>query len=559
MRPNLTLTFLGGLGDIGRNCAVLETSDSALLIDCGLMFPSADMPGVDLVLPDFSYLQDLRKPIVGCVITHGHEDHHGALSFLLQQTVFPIYGSAWSLALAGKRLEEAGLIDGLDLIAVGDGDRVDLGEFEVEFVPVAHSVPDGFATVIRSQGVTILHTGDWKLDLTPTDGRLTDFARIGSIATGEGIDLLLADSTNADEPGYCESEAVIRRSIAELFREHRDQRVLVACFASHIHRIQQVIDAAASQGRSIATLGMSMRKNVDLAIELGLMSEIPNRVDIADIADLPPHEVCVLATGSQGEPMSALSLIAGGRSRWLDVIPGDLVIFSTTAISGNELGVSRVMDGLARRGASVVHSGFANVHTSGHAKQEDLKLMLTIANPKCLIPVHGEHRHLAAHAQLARSLGWDDARVVLCEDGSQVRIGTDSIQRNGAVSARYVYVDGDVGPVGPKTLRDRSALAETGVLHVTLCLQPTGVVTVRAASTGWVDPAAKDTVHLQLETRLLDEVKTKLDGDAGTHPPHIDGSWFRRVVKSAAAATAGGVPTLLTSILNVTGKREAAK
>jgi ribonuclease J len=456
------------LGEIGRNCACIEVEGRILLLDVGLMFPDTDMLGVDLVLPDFTYLRDNADRVEGAIITHGHEDHMGGLSYLLRELSFPIYGSELTLGLARNRIEEAGLLDRTELIPVQDGERRRIGPCEVEFIPVTHSVPHGFATAFHTPHGTILHTGDFKLDLTPVDGRLTDLARIGAISSGEGIKLLLSDSTNADEPGHARSETSVGKVLYELFHNHQGRRIVIACFASHIHRVQQIADAAVEQGRKVATLGLSMKKNVKLARSMGLL-DIPEYalVDIDDVDDLPPGEVCVISTGSQGEPMSALALMATRNNRWLEVGPDDTVILSSHPIPGNEMNVSKVIDGLVRLGAEVVHSGIYDVHASGHAKQEELKTLLSIAKPEWFVPVHGEYRHLVAHARLARSMGVvDDDHTIVCTDGDQLVLDEKGLRVDGTVPAGYLYVDGIVGDVGHGVLRDRRVLAEEGVVVV---------------------------------------------------------------------------------------------
>jgi ribonuclease J len=462
------VTFLGGLGEIGRNCACIEVDGRILLLDVGLMFPDLDMLGVDLVLPDFTYLRENADRVEGAIITHGHEDHMGGLSYLLRELSFPIYGSALTLGLARNRIEEAGLLDRTELIPVADGERRRIGPCEVEFIPVTHSVPHGFATAFHTPHGTILHTGDFKLDLTPVDGRLTDLARVGALASGEGIKLLLSDSTNADEPGHARSETSVGQVLYNLFHAHEGRRIVIACFASHIHRVQQIADAAVAFGRKVATLGLSMKKNVKLARSMGLL-HIPEHalVDIDDVADLPPGQVCVISTGSQGEPMSALSLMAQRNNRWLEVGPDDTVILSSHPIPGNEMNVSKVIDGLVRLGADVVHSGIHDVHASGHAKQEELKTLLSIARPEWFVPVHGEYRHLVAHARLAKGMGVvDDEHAIVCTDGDQLVLDEQGVRVDGTVPAGYLYVDGIVGDVGHGVLRDRRVLAEEGVVVV---------------------------------------------------------------------------------------------
>src|SRR3954453_13652504 len=377
MANPVSVTFLGGLGEIGRNCACIEVDGRIMLLDCGLMFPDVEMPGVDLVLPDFTYLRENADRIEGCVLTHGHEDHVGALSFLLRELSFPVYGSALTLGLARNRIEEAGVLDRTELIPVVDGERRRIGPFDVEFIPVTHSVPHGFAPAFHTPQGVILHSGDFKLDLTPVDGRRTDMARIGAIADSVGIRLLMSDSTNAEERGSTSSESEVGEVLLRLFQANEGRRIITACFASHIHRIQQICNAALATGRSIATLGRSMGKNLALARSMGLLS-VPDSqlVEIEKIDSYDPGEVCVISTGSQGEPLSALSLMAAGDNKWLKVGPDDTVILSSHAIPGNEAAVGKVIDGLMRIGCEVIHSGTADVHVSGHAMQSELKTML---------------------------------------------------------------------------------------------------------------------------------------------------------------------------------------
>ena len=491
MSPSpVRISFLGGLGEIGRNCAAVEIDGRILLIDCGLMFPTLEMPGVDLVLPDFTWLRDNADRVEACVLTHGHEDHAGGLSFLLRELSFPIYGSELTLGLARNRIEEAGLLDRTELITVRDGERRKIGPFDCEFIPVTHSVPQGFAIALHTPQGVVLHSGDWKLDLTPVDGRTTDLARIGAIAKDPGIRLLLSDSTNAEEPGHTVSERTVGGVIRDLIRDHADKRVIVTCFASHIHRVQQIAEAAIGEGRTVATLGRSMGKNVALARELGLLGLPADKiVDIEEIDRFQPHELCVVSTGSQGEPMSALALMAAGENKWLKVGEGDLVILSSHAIPGNEANVGRVIDGLHRRGAEVIHTGLAAVHVSGHAMAEELKTLLSIAKPEYFIPVHGEFRHLTHHARLAMAMGVGEKNVLLCEDGDVVELRDNGLEFAGQIPAGYLYVDGIVGGVGRGVLRDRKVLAAEGVVMVvvTVSAQSGEIVTGPEIITrGWV-------------------------------------------------------------------------
>lgn len=491
MAPPVHITFLGGLGEIGRNCAAIELEGSILLIDCGLMFPDDDMLGIDLVLPDFSWLLERSDDIVGCVATHGHEDHIGALSYLLREAAFPVYGTALTLGLARGRIEEAGLLGNTDLITVGDNQRVRIGPFDVEFIPATHSVPQGVAIAIHTPQGTILHTGDFKIDLTPVDHRLTNLSRIGAIAEGEGIRLLLADSTNADQPGHARSETSVGSVLYNLMHEQTGRRVITACFASHIHRIQQLADAAIEFGRVIAPLGRSMKRNITMARELGLL-RIPDTsiIDIEDVDRYDPGKVLVLSTGSQGEPMSALTLLASGENRWLKLSPDDTVILSSHPIPGNESAISKVIDNLFRQGAEVIHSGIADVHATGHAKAEELKLYHSIAKPEFFVPVHGEYHHLVAHSRIALTMGTPEENVVIAEDGDRLRLDDKGLTKAGRVPAEYVYVHGTVGDVGSTVLGDRRILAGDGMVAITVCVdrkQGRVVSGPRVTTRGWID------------------------------------------------------------------------
>ncbi len=533
MPDPVKVTFLGGLGEIGRNCACVEVEGKIMLLDCGLMFPDLDMLGIDLVLPDFEYLRANADRIVGCIATHGHEDHTGGLSFLLRDLSFPIYGSPLTLALARNRIDEAGLLGKTEFIPVADGERRQIGPFDCEFIPVTHSVPYGFATAFHTPQGIILHTGDFKLDLTPVDGRLTDLARMGSLADQYGIRLLLSDSTNATEKGHSHSETSVGAVLYDLFHEHEGHRIITTCFASHIHRVQQIADAALAFDRTIATMGLSMKKNVRVAREMGLL-KIPDHalVDIADVGDIAPEKLCVISTGSQGEPMSAMALMAAGENKFLKLVKGDVVIMSSHPIPGNEANVSKVIDGLVRLGTEVVHSGIEDVHATGHAKQEELKTVLSIVQPEFFVPVHGEYRHLVAHAKLGRQMGVKDDHVIVCEDGDEVELDDRGIiVRRRAVSAGYLYVDGIMGDVGAGVLRDRRVLAEEGVVVVIVGVDSrTGTIITgpEIITRGWVyAPEAEDLLE-QCAEAVRDAIK-----DAG-HNDVLDIENLQRVVRRAA-------------------------
>src|SRR4051812_25910494 len=367
------LVFLGGLGEIGRNCFCIDAGE-IIVVDCGLMFPDPDMPGVDLVLPDFTYLRENKDRVAGVVLTHAHEDHAGGLAFLLRDVPLPIYGSPLSLGLARNRIEEAGMLGHTELLPVYDGGRRRIGPFDCEFIPVTPSVPDAFATAYHTPVGTIMHSGDFKLDPTPVDGRKTDLALMGAIAERVGgVKLLMSDSTNACRPGFTPSESTVGDTLRTVFRDYPHQRLIVASFASHLHRVSQVAEQAVAAGRRVAFLGRSMVNNVALGREMGLLNIPSDRViDIDEVSRFAPGDVCVICTGSQGEPMSALSLMAAHEHKYIKISSDDVVVLSAHAIPGNESNVSRVIDSLHRAGAEVIHDRIAPVHVSGHASQEEL-------------------------------------------------------------------------------------------------------------------------------------------------------------------------------------------
>ncbi|MEQ1702662.1 MAG: ribonuclease J [Ilumatobacteraceae bacterium] len=497
MAAPVRIVFLGGLGEIGRNCMAIEQEGKVLLIDCGLMFPDADMHGIDLVLPDFTWLRQRADDIVAVVATHGHEDHVGALQYLLRELSFPIYGSAVTLGLARNRIEEAGLLGKTELVTVRDGERLMIGPFDVEFIPVTHSVPHAHAIALHTPQGLVLHTGDFKLDLTPVDGRRTDLGRIGALASTEGIRLLMADSTNAEEHGHAPSETSVGAVLRSVFAEQKGRRIITASFASHLHRIQQIADAAIANGRVVATLGLSMKKNVRMGRDLGVL-RIPDAslIDIEEIDKYQPGQVCIVSTGSQGEPMSALALLARGESKWVKVGDHDTVVLSSHAIPGNEGAVNRVIDDLLRAGVEVIHSGVADVHATGHAQADELKTYLSITNPEFFVPIHGEYRHMVANAKLGYVMGVPRDHVLVCEDGDVLELSDAGLSAVGRVPAGYLYVDGIVGDVGQGVLRDRKVLAEEGVVVVVVTVDiETGKVLVgpEIITRGWVyAPEAED-------------------------------------------------------------------
>lgn len=458
----LRVVALGGLGEVGRNMAVLETKGRLLIIDCGVLFPEDHHPGVDLILPDFSYVEDRLDDIEAIVLTHGHEDHIGAVPYLLRlKGDIPLIGSTLTLALVEAKLKEHRIRP--FTMAVKEGQREQLGVFGLEFVAVNHSIPDALAVFVRTEAGTVLHTGDFKMDQLPLDGRLTDlraFARLGE----EGVDLFMTDSTNAEMPGFTTPELEIAPAIDKVFR-HAQRRIIVACFSSHVHRVQQVLDAAAKAGRKVAFVGRSMIRNMGIASDLGYLN-VPEGivVDVKRLDSLPDDEVVLICTGSQGEPMAALSRMAN-RDHRIDVGPGDTIMLASSLIPGNENAVYRVINGLMRLGANVVHKGNAKVHVSGHASAGELLYCYNIVKPRNVLPVHGEWRHMYANAQLAIQTGVPEDHVVLAEDGVVVDLVEGKASITGVVDCGYIYVDGsNIGGTDEALLKDRRILRDEGFI-----------------------------------------------------------------------------------------------
>jgi len=455
---------LGGLGEIGRNMTVVEHRGQLLVIDCGVLFPDDHHPGIDLILPDFAYLEDRLDDVQAVILTHGHEDHIGAVPYLLRlKPDLPLVGSTLTLALVEAKLKEHRITP--YTLGVREGDRERLGVFDCEFVAVNHSIPDALAVAVRTSGGTLLHTGDFKMDQLPLDGRLTDlraFARLGE----EGVDLFLTDSTNAEVPGFTTPERDISSAVDKVFR-HAERRIIVACFSSHVHRVQQVLDAAEKAGRKVAMVGRSMVRNMGIAADLGYL-HVPDGVlvDVKKLDDLADDQIVLVCTGSQGEPMAALSRMAN-RDHRIDVGPGDTVLLASSLIPGNENAVYRVINGLMRLGANVVHKGNAQVHVSGHASAGELLYCYNIVQPRNVMPVHGEWRHLVANAELAVLTGVPRDRVVVAEDGVVVDLVDGVASVTGAVPCGYVYVDGaSVGEADETLLKDRRILRDEGFISV---------------------------------------------------------------------------------------------
>jgi ribonuclease J len=506
---------LGGLGEIGRNMTVFEYDGKLLIVDCGVLFPEDRHPGVDLILPDFEPIRDRWDDVVGIVLTHGHEDHIGGVPYLLRERGdMPLVGSKLTLALLDAKLREHRLQETAKYV-VAEGDTQQLGPFSCEFVAVNHSIPDALAVAIRTPAGLLLHTGDFKMDQLPLDGRITDlrsFARLGS----EGVDLMLVDSTNAEVPGFTVPERDITPVLDRVFASS-EQRIIVACFASHIHRVQQIMDAAAQHGRKVAYIGRSMVRNMNIARDLGYL-KVPGKllVDVKETADLPPEKVVLISTGSQGEPMSALSRIAARDHPVVRLEPGDTVVLASSLIPGNENAVFRVVNGLVRWGARVIHKGNALVHVSGHAAAGELLYAYNIVKPRNVLPVHGEVRHLHANADLARLTGVPHKQVVVAEDGVVVDLVGGVARITGKVECGYVFVDGSsVGDITESELKDRRILGDEGFISVIVVVDS---VTGKIASGPEIhargfaeDETVFDEVRPQLEEALDVAVRDGVD------------------------------------------------
>ncbi len=486
------ITFLGGLGDIGRNCAAIETESEILILDCGQLFPDEFMPGANSVLPDLSYLLDRSEKIVGCITTHAHEDHIGALPYLLEHISLPIYGSSFTLGMVRNRLEERQLLNNCDLIEVSDGDKVPIGQFACEFLPVTHSVPSGLISAIQTPQGLIVHSSDFKLDLEPVDGRLTDLDRIAELSKNPGIRLLLCDSTNSDVPGSTISESDIGVSLEKVFKSNEEKRIVTACFASHIHRVQQIAQTAVAAGRKISTLGLSMKKNVTLARQLGILDIMEeDLIDIESIQDYSPDQICIISTGTQAEPRSALAMASAGESRWITIGDQDAVILSSRSIPGNEDRVGRMINNLMKRGATVLHADHLGLHTSGHGNQEELRALHQAANAEWFVPVHGEYRHLVAHKDLAVEIGLPPEKVYLATDGDQIELSDDGLVLVEKVtSGGYPFVQGKILEHEHQVFSERRILGNEGFVVASVEIDNEENVILgdpKVTSKGWVN------------------------------------------------------------------------
>lgn len=469
----VTVGFLGGLGEVGRNMAYVEVDGALAVVDVGVFFPDPEHLGVDLIIPDWSALRERAEDVEAVFLTHGHMDHIGAIGhFLTDFPGVPVFGTRLTLAFVEAILEEWPDVQPPPLVELAPGSTVEHGPFVVEVIQVTHSIPDGVAFAFRTPHGIVMHTGDFKLDQTPVDGNATDmahFARLGD----EGVDLLLADSTNADQPGHVPTERVVGRTIKDELERHEDGLVVVTSFASHVHRIQQVLDAALHVGRRPVFVGRSMVRNMAIAEDLGYLEFDPDlEVDLSAVPDHDPSDLIVVCTGSQGEPFSALSLMAAGDHRQLSVGEGDLIIMASSLIPGNERAIYRSINGLTKRGARVVHKGTAQVHVSGHANRDDLILFHNLVEPEYFVPVHGEYRHLAAHRDIAIATGIVPEHVLVCEDGDTVVLEGGRATRGEPIHAGMVFIDGLLPDVGPSVLRDRTRLAHDGICLCVVQIDP---------------------------------------------------------------------------------------
>lgn len=504
-QQKLQVIPLGGLGEIGKNMTVFRVDDEILLVDAGLMFPEDDMLGIDLVIPDITYLLENREKIKAIVLTHGHEDHIGALPYVLKQIDVPVYGTRLTLGILTGRLKEHSVsCDKLQPVAPGD--VINIGCFSVGFIRVNHSIPDAVGLSIRTPVGMVVHTGDYKLDYTPIDGEMTDFRRFSDLGN-RGVLLLLADSTNAEREGHTPSERTVGAAFDKAFHNAK-QRIIVATFSSNVHRIQQVIDTAVRYKRKVAVLGRSMVNVVSISLELGYIHAPEGTIiDIDEINFYSPNQIVVITTGSQGEPMSALTRMAVGEHRKVTIVPGDTIIISATPIPGNEKLVSKTIDHLLKLGANVIYGRGEGIHVSGHASQEEIKLMHNLVRPKFFIPVHGEYRHLIKHAKLAQELGMPKENIFISENGQVLEFTRDTGAVAGKVTAGRVLVDGlGVGDVGNIVLRDRRQLSQDGILIIVLTMnKETGEVV------SGPDIVSRGFVYVRESEELMDEARERVE------------------------------------------------
>ena len=503
-QQKLNIIPLGGLGEIGKNMTVFKYGEDIIIVDAGLAFPEDDMLGIDLVIPDISYLMENKDKIRAIFLTHGHEDHIGALPYVLKKLDLPVYGTALTLGILQGRLKQNG-VSSSQLKTVQPGEFIRAGSFKVEFIRVNHSIPDAVAMAIHTPLGVVLHTGDVKIDQTPGDGQVTQFSKLAELGN-QGVLMLLADSTNVERPGYTPSEKIVGKTFDEEFR-YAKSRIIVATFSSNVHRIQQVVESAVRYNRKVAIIGRSMVNVVNIAMELGYLN-IPEGtlIDIDETNNYRPEQIVIITTGSQGEPMSALTRMAMSDHKKVGIVPGDTVIISATPIPGNEKGVSRTIDHLFKLGAEVIYEKSLGIHVSGHASQEEIKLMHNLLRPKFFMPVHGEYRMLVKHSKLAQSLGMPKENVVIAENGSVVEVTKESVGINNKVTAGKVLVDGlGVGDVGNIVLRDRRQLSQDGILIVVVTIDKQDCSVVAGP-----DIVSRGFVYVREADDLMENAKEKV-------------------------------------------------
>ncbi|WP_315077251.1 ribonuclease J [uncultured Clostridium sp.] len=501
-RAKVRIIPLGGINEIGKNITAIEYKEDIVVIDCGLKFPDDDMFGIDIVIPDVSYLIKNKDRVRGIFLTHGHEDHIGALPYVLKQLNVPIYGTKLTLGIVETKLREHGLLSTTELVTIKPRDTIKLNNVSVEFIKTNHSIADSVAIAVHTPLGAVLHTGDFKIDYTPIDGEIMDFARFAELGK-KGVLAMLADSTNVERPGYTMSEKTVGESFIRLF-DNAKGRVIVATFASNVHRIQQIITAAQIYGKKVAVSGRSMENIVQVAIELGYLTiEKDVFVSVDQISKYPNEKIVIITTGSQGEPMSALARMAASEHKKINIVEGDTVIISATPIPGNEKLVSKVINQLFKKGAEVIYESLEKVHVSGHACQEELKLMQRLVKPRFFIPVHGEYRHLKQHGELAISLGLSEKNLLIPENGDVIEITRKSIKKSCTVSAGQVFVDGlGVGDVGNIVLRDRKHLSQDGILTVVVTMERHTANVIAGP-----DIISRGFVYVRESEGLMDEAK----------------------------------------------------
>lgn len=513
-KDKIKIIPLGGIDEIGKNMTLIEYKNEIIVIDCGMSFPDEEMFGIDIVIPDIAYLLKHKDKVKGIVLTHGHEDHIGALPYFLKQLNVPVYGTQLTLGIVETKLIEHGILNDCDLKVVKQGETVSLGDISVEFIRNTHSIADSCSLAIHTPVGVIVHTGDFKIDYTPIGGAVMDFARLAELGK-QGVLILLADSTNVERPGYTMSESTVGETFEKLFSEEKN-RIIVATFASNVHRVQQVINAAVKFNRKVAVAGRSVENITKVANELGYLN-IPDGIllDIDDIDKYPNDKIVIITTGSQGEPMSALSRMAASEHKKVDIRPGDMIIISANPIPGNEKMISRVINQLFKKGANVIYESLADIHVSGHACQEELKLIHSLVKPKYFMPVHGEYRHLKQHSLLAQKLGMDESNIFISEIGNVLEITKDTAKINGNVTAGQVLVDGlGVGDVGNIVLRDRKHLSQDGIMTVVVTIEKESGTVIAGP-----DIISRGFVYVRESENLMEEarniVKKSLDRCTG--------------------------------------------